>query len=276
MQSNIPMNEITIEGSNKTNVEKLMQKIQYVNNKEHPTIGRRNIQVHTTITCPNKKAIRLPTIDTYIMVNSADDSIMSSVQPDTQYTNVIQDKSDLLDENKPQIVISGNTNHLVSYPDIKDGVRILAKINISVVTGGKIQPDLQKLESCSVNVFPNLNPDHEEILVDNDEYLSPTLDIKTSINKDGVEMIGFDSIENYLQVLKSLVYANKKPAYYLNRVFKLICSQVESKFRSSEFTLTLTVLHPKQQPTPAPVQLSQQHHGGLQHSFSLLSQFKTF
>jgi calsyntenin 1 len=59
-------------------------------------------------------------------------------------------------------------------------------------------------------------------------------------------MIGYDSIENYLHILRSLLYINRKPAYYLNRVFKLSCSQLGDRFHSAEFTLTLTVLHPKQ------------------------------
>jgi len=102
------------------------------------------------------------------------------------------------------------------------------------------------LDSCSVIVFPSLNPDHEDIQIDGDESLSSTMDIRTNINKDGVEMIGTDSIENYLSVLRALVYSNKKPAYYLNRVFKLSCAQLNSQYKSVEFTLTLTVLHPKQ------------------------------
>lgn len=96
-------------------------------------------------------------------------------------------------------------------------------------------------------VFPNLNSDHEEITIRQSSEVSPQLDINTNINKDGVEMIGSDSIENYLQILRSLLYINRKPAYYLNRVFKLSCSQLGDRFHSAEFTLTLTVLHPKQQ-----------------------------
>lgn len=60
-------------------------------------------------------------------------------------------------------------------------------------------------------------------------------------------MIGYDSIDNYLHILRSLLYINRKPAYYLNRVFKLSCSQIGDRFHSADFTLTLTVLHPKQQ-----------------------------
>uniref|UniRef100_U5EYG9 Putative calsyntenin n=1 Tax=Corethrella appendiculata TaxID=1370023 RepID=U5EYG9_9DIPT len=265
VQSNTQMNKIIIEGSNKSNIEILLQQIQYINNKQNPTIGRRNIQVMTTVSCPNKKAIRLPTIDTYIMVtpsnislpsasatgsassSSASTSVSSSQQQ--IYNKILIDKP-LTADQKPQIIITGNSNHLVSYPDIKDGVKILAHINISIYSGKEIKPNLQKLDSCSVNVFPSLNPDHEEITIDkeNDDPFDK-LDIKTKISKDGVEMIGYDTIENYNRILKSLVYINKKPAYYLNRVFKLTCSQVDEHFRSAEYTLTLTVLHPKQQPT---------------------------
>ncbi|XP_035910352.1 calsyntenin-1 isoform X2 [Anopheles stephensi] len=257
IQSNTQMNKIIIEGSNKTNIEQLLQQIQYINSKESPTIGRRNIQVMTTVSCPNKKAIRLPTIDTYIMVSAANNlsggSMLSSSSSSSSglYNKILVDKP-LATDQKPQIVISGNSNHLVSYPDIKEGVKILAQINISVYTGKDIRPELQKLDSCNVNVFPSLNPDHEEITIDDKDGADESLfkfDIKTQISKEGVEMIGYDTIENYQHVLKSLVYINKKPAYYLNRVFKLTCSQVDDHFRSAEYTLTLTVLHPKQQPT---------------------------
>lgn len=109
------------------------------------------------------------------------------------------------------------------------------------------QQQQKYLESCNVIVFPALNPDHEAIQIDGDESLSSTLDIQTNINKDGMDMLGVDTIENYVLVLKALVYSNKKPAYYLNRVFKVTCSpQLKSPFDTGEFTLTLTVLHPKQ------------------------------
>jgi calsyntenin 1 len=94
-----------------------------------------------------------------------------------------------------------------------------------------------------------LNSDHEEITfleASSGVEVSPQLDIKTSINKDGVEMVGYDSIDNYLHILRSLVYINRKPAYYLNRVFKLSCSQLGDRFQSADYTFTLTVLHPKQ------------------------------
>lgn len=235
IQTNTQLNEITIEGNNEHNIELLLQKIQYINRKSEPTIGRRNIEIKTMVTCANKKSVRLPTIDSYIMLTQQ-----------VKEQNHIHDKP-INEQQKPQIKINGNSNNLVSYHDIKNGVKILSNINITVNSGGHLNLNLQKLDECSVTVFPSLNPDHEEISIENVENLSPALDIKTTINKDGAELIGYDTIDNYFKVLKSLIYINKKPAYYLNRVFKLTCAQANTHFKSAEFTLTLTVLHPKQQ-----------------------------
>lgn len=266
MRANVQLNEINVKGSVKADIESLLQSIQYVNTKSNPTIGRRNIELQTTVSCPNKKAIRLPTIESYIMVTES--MVSATKEPSSSVaSNRVSDKP-LTEQQKPQIVITGNANHLISYPDIKQGVRIWANISISVFSEGHMKPLLQKLDSCSVTVFPSLNPDHEEISIDGDESISSTLDIKTNINKDGVEMTGYDTISNYLQVLKSLVYTNKKPAYYLNRVFKLSCAQVNFHFRSTEFTLTLTVLHPKQTPTMAPV--AQKDHDSNMFAYAMI------
>lgn len=263
VQINSQLNEIYIEGQSKENIEQLLQHVQYMNTKKNPTIGRRNIEVRTTLMCINQSTVRLPTVETYIMVNEP--SSLSKSKSNDYYTKIntatmsaitsdslnTSDNVQSADNTEVNIVITGNNNNLVSYPEIKLGVHIMGNINISVLAGGELVPNLQSLDLCSVTVFPSLNPDHEDIQVDGDGSLSSTLDIKTNINKDGVEMIGYDSITNYLDVLRALVYSNKKPAYYLNRVFKLSCSQLNSQFKSAEFTLTLTVLHPKQTMAPS-------------------------
>lgn len=58
VQMNSDMNEVVIEGSNRQNIEKLLQKIQYVNDKENPSLGRRNIQVRESLAVP--KVLNLP------------------------------------------------------------------------------------------------------------------------------------------------------------------------------------------------------------------------
>ncbi|XP_037713320.1 calsyntenin-1 isoform X1 [Drosophila subpulchrella] len=265
IQANTQMNEIYIEAKTKHDIEQLMRKIQYINIKQNPTFGRRNIEVRTALACRNESSVRLPPIETYIMVNepiaplgididvgsaSVNENINASLT-DTikKFKSILQlEPSDQdLQSDSIKITISGTSNKLVSYQEIKLGVHILDKIYIDSLSkkSGKMEGK-NFLDSCSVVVFPSLNPDHEDIQIDGDESLSSSMDIKTNINKDGVEMIGKDTIYNYLNVLRSLVYSNKKPAYYLNRVFKLSCAQLSSQYKSAEYTLTLTVLHPKQ------------------------------
>ncbi|XP_017062784.1 calsyntenin-1 isoform X2 [Drosophila eugracilis] len=244
VEVNIQMNEIYIEAKTKHDIEQLIRKIQYINIKQTPTVGRRNIEMRTALTCGNESSLRLPPIETYIMVNEpivplGIDIDVRSASPEAYQ----QDLQSVF----AKISISGTSNKLVSYQEIKLGVHILDQIYIDSLSKnrGKMEGKYH-LDSCSVVVFPSLNPDHEEIQIDGDESLSSSMDIKTNINKDGVEMIGKDTVHNYLNVLRSLVYSNKKPAYYLNRVFKLSCAQLSSQYKSAEYTLTLTVLHPKQ------------------------------
>ncbi|KMZ07386.1 calsyntenin-1 [Drosophila simulans] len=241
IKENIEMNEIYISAKNKHDIEQLMRKVQYINIKQKPTVGRRNIEVLTTLSCKNESSLRLPPIETYIMVNEP----IAPLGIDIDVGSASLEQSDPL--YSPKIAISGTSNKLVSYQEIKLGVHILEKTSIDSLskTNGKLE-DKNHIDSCSVVVFPSLNPDHEDIKIDGDESLSSSMDIKTNINKDGVEMIGKDTISNYINVLRSLVYSNKKPAYYLNRVFKLSCAQQSSQYKSGEYTLTLTVLHPKQ------------------------------
>ncbi|XP_064537589.1 calsyntenin-1 [Drosophila montana] len=259
VQVNAKMNEIYIEAQSKHKIEQLMRKIQYINIKKSPTIGRRNIEVRTTMMCTNQSAIRLPTIETYIMVNDpiqpvaiadstmSNDKLAGDKVVDQKLNPQLSSKFSQDMHTLSKIAISGTQNKLVSYQEIKLGVHILDRIHIGPSADDKnVMTPIENLDSCSVIVFPSLNPDHEEIQIDGDESLSSTMDIRTNINKDGVEMIGTDSIRSYLSVLRALVYSNKKPAYYLNRVFKLSCSQLSSQIKNFEFTLTLTVLHPKQ------------------------------
>ena len=44
--------------------------------------------------------------------------------------------------------------------------------------------------------------------------------------------------------MRQIVYFNRKPAYYLNRSFKLSCSELNGRFSSNDYIQTLTVIHP--------------------------------
>lgn len=60
-----------------------------------------------------------------------------------------------------------------------------------------------------------------------------------------VLIAGADTVHNYQNILREIIYFNRKPAYYLNRAFKLTCSELNGRFVSNDYIQTLTVIHPK-------------------------------
>lgn len=221
--TNSDLTEVTVEGDNRTNLETLVRKIGYANSREFPTPGRRNLRLTTTVTCDNGKMVKVPDAQTYVMV----------LRPQT-----------------PSININGTGNMARKYEDFRMGVRVLADVRI---TGE------QKLDKCSLTIYPNLNPDHENLSVPEEllKRLGKNAACTTNrfvrfpfflwvgmaarVSKDGVTITGSDMVYNYQQVLRQIVYTNRKPAYYLNRVFKLTCSELNGRFTSNEYVQTVSV-----------------------------------
>lgn len=97
---------------------------------------------------------------------------------------------------------------------------------------------MDKVDKCTISVFPPLNPDHEEIKLP--VLMLKSLKLGNSITGNGVEISGTDMIYNYEQVIRQVTYTNKKPAYYLNRQFKIVCSELNQRFTSNEYVQTVS------------------------------------
>lgn len=96
-----------------------------------------------------------------------------------------------------------------------------------------------RLDHCSITVSPPLNPDHESIDVPDD--LLHQLSIQGKVSSEGVEFSGAEMIYNYERVLRQVTYGNKKPAYYLNRQFRITCSELNGRFISNEYIQTVNI-----------------------------------
>ncbi|PSN32451.1 Calsyntenin-1 [Blattella germanica] len=223
--TNSDLTELSIEGDNKTNLVILVRKIGYTNTRQFPTPGRRNLHLSTTVTCERGRPVKVPSVESYVMV----------LQPQ-----------------QPSIDINGTGNVAREYEDFRLGVRVFTDVHITVgqVKGQKqwkhgepVSVIEKQLDSCTVSVYPPLNPDHETVTLP--ENMLTQFGIVAKVNKDGVVVSGADVIYNYEQVLRQIQYTNRKPAYYLNRVFKLTCSELNGRFMSNEYVQTLTVIHPR-------------------------------
>ncbi|XP_014270937.1 calsyntenin-1 [Halyomorpha halys] len=225
--TNSDLTELSIEGDNKTNLEVLIKKIGYTNSRDFPTPGRRNLHLSTTITCDGGRTVKVPNVESYVMV---------------------------LPPQQPSLVINGTANLASDYHDFREGVKVFTDVHVGVSPPGKSWKSTgdesaeKRLDSCVVTVYPSLNPDHETLTVPHN--MITQFGITAKLSKDGATLIGSNIIYNYQQVLRQIQYTNRKPAYYLNRVFKLICSEMNGRFLSNEYVQTLTVIHPRARDHP--------------------------
>ena len=214
MVTNSHGTQVTIDGDNVENMNQLVRQVAYLNTREFPGPGRRRLELETRIRCSDGTQREVPLALSSILVLSVP---------------------------QPVITITGTENMSREYESFKKGVRILA--DIKVITSQE-QSDIEssseleaRLDHCSVSVFPPLNPDHEEVHLP--LAMLESLNLEGTTSQDGVEIIGTDMVYNYEQILRQITYNNMKPAYYLNRQFKLICS-LKDRATSNEYVQTVS------------------------------------
>jgi len=224
MVTNSHGSQVTIDGEDANNMDQLVRQVAYLNTREFPAPGRRRLEMSTTISCKDGSKRKVPTAVSGILVLSVP---------------------------QPTITITGTENISREYESFKRGVRIFSDLRISVSRAGEnsleygepiVGANLDRLDKCSISVFPPLNPDHEEIMLP--DLMIKSLNLRTDMSKTGADIQGADMIYNYEQVIRQVTYTNQKPAYYLNRQFKIFCSELNERFTSNEFVQTLTVVHP--------------------------------
>ncbi|KAG1668103.1 Calsyntenin-1 [Nymphon striatum] len=225
VQSNTDQNMIRIESDDVANTEELVSEVAYINSREYPTPGRRGLNISTLVMCTTGKVVKMPPVQSYVMV----------LQPE-----------------QPVITITGTQTQAKEYEEFQNGASLFSTINIYMAdTEEELSESYESeedetghnLDSCTVAVYPALKPDWEYFTVP--EHALQQYGISFKLNSDGIVLQGAADMSKYEQVLKGIQYYNRKPAYYLNRTFKLVCSELNNRFVSKEYIQTLTVIHPQ-------------------------------
>ncbi|KAF2344622.1 hypothetical protein FHG87_024622 [Trinorchestia longiramus] len=170
----------------------------------------------------------------------------------------------VLPPHQPPILINGTSNFAQEYQSFRAGLRIFPDVSLNLaqqLTATADSPPVPSAEvsECTVGVYPPLNPDHETLLLP--DNLIRDLGLTSSVTRQGTSVTGPSTVQRYMNVLRQLHYANRKPAYYLNRAFKLTCSQTSGRASSNEYLQTVTVIHP---------QLNMEHNSGEQPHATML------
>jgi len=224
MVTNSHGTQVTIDGDSVENVNTLVKQVAYLNTKEFPAPGKRRLELSTRLRCEDGSRRLVPGAVSSVMVMAAPQPIVS---------------------------VSGTENVSREYEDFKAGVKIFSDLNISISqrrSGGEggagAREERVEVEGCTVTVFPPLNPDHETIALP--QLLMRNTAVAGSVASGGgsAQLRGADTAARYTELLRAVRYSNQKPAYYLNRQFKLVCSALNTRLASSEYIQTLTVVHP--------------------------------
>lgn len=217
--ANSDLTDVSIDGDNRTNIETLLRRIGYSNSRRFPTPGRRNFRLDTTILCEGSEAkpLAIPSVQSYVTV---------------------------LPPPRPGITVNGTGYVAREYADFRLGVRVFPDARVTAGSAAR-------LDACAVSVYPSLNPDHESLGLPGDA-LRRLNSITARVDRDGVVLSGADTPYDYQQLIRFITYTNRKPAYYLDRVFKLTCSELSGRFASNEYVQTLAVIHPKEKTTVGP------------------------
>ncbi|XP_019637680.1 PREDICTED: calsyntenin-1-like isoform X10 [Branchiostoma belcheri] len=210
---------------------KVLQKVAYQNGRQFPTPGMRALKIHTEVNCfDDETCIEVPDVDAYVMV---------------------------LHPEEPTINLSG-TDHLARrVTELDQGVtpfrdlRIVSTIVRDVEEeeeeelqeGGatEVTPISHNLDACQITVDPPLESGKEELTVPKEDLARLRLEKSAATN--GLVIKGVDTIANYEDILRKVVYRNSKAGDYFDRVLKLKCSEMNGRYESNEYAVELKVLH---------------------------------
>ncbi|XP_034358984.1 calsyntenin-1 isoform X3 [Arvicanthis niloticus] len=227
---------LTLEGDSVGELDKAMQHISYLNSRQFPTPGIRRLRITSTVKCFNEAAcIEVPPVESYVMV----------LQPE-----------------EPKISLSGVRHFARAASEFEspEGVSLFPELRIiSTITrevepeaDGAEDPTVQEslvseeiahdLDTCEVTVEgEELNPEQERLEVDVARLQQKGIEVSHS--DLGVVFTGVETMASYEEALHLLRYRNWHTRSLLDRKFKLICSELNGRYLSNEFTVEVNVIH---------------------------------
>ena len=146
----------------------------------------------------------------------------------------------VMQPHQPSIELNGTTNFAEEYESFRQGLRVFPDVSIYLSPAAEeatAPTPGGQLDECVVSVYPSLNPDHETLLLP--DNLISELGLASSTTRQGATISGAHTTRHYQSILRQIHYANRKPAYYLNRAFKLACSELGGRFTSNEYVQTV-------------------------------------
>ncbi|XP_033763101.1 calsyntenin-1-like isoform X1 [Pecten maximus] len=256
---NSEMTEFTIEGKNVTKVQNLVRDIVYLNARQFPTPGRRNIDISTNVHCNGKEVI-LPIAETYVMVNPAPIPSISLSGP-----HIVQSTaSQLLSGQRVFSGIHIGVDFLLHNglsPDEdededeeeEDGTmpskiqKLQDKLSRTRNQQETIEKDIPRqdilLDTCTIRADPPLDFRVEHLNLPESTISRFNMHLEGSETNSGLVITNADSKENYERVMQELYYFHNKGNSLNSRKFILSCSSQSGRFISNQLEVKIVSVH---------------------------------
>lgn len=156
--------------------------------------------------------------------------------------------------NQTQPELPTRNNNSNSTRDTQDYIEDSSYIqDESKLEPAELSTTKRRIEACSVRVQPPLNGLHESLILPLEQLNKLQLYWRQS--HEGFTIYGLDSANNYRHLLGLVQYRNLKSAYYLKRVFVLLCSDLNGRLVSNEYLQTVSIVgRPERVASKSPVQ----------------------
>ncbi|XP_066296932.1 calsyntenin-1-like isoform X1 [Branchiostoma lanceolatum] len=216
---------------------KVLQKVAYQNGRQFPTPGMRALKIHTEVNCfDDETCIEVPDVDAYVMVLHPEEPTINLSGTDHLARRVTE-----LDQG----VTPFRDLRIVStiVRDVEEEEEEELQEEGSAMAGGatEVTPISHNLDACQITVDPPLESGKEELTVPKEDLARLRLEKSTATN--GLVIKGVDTIANYEDILRKVIYRNSKAGDYFDRVLKLKCSEMNGRYESNEYAVELKVLH---------------------------------
>ncbi|XP_052820874.1 calsyntenin-1-like [Mya arenaria] len=265
---NSDMTEFSITGRNASDVEMLVRKVAYVNNRNFPTPGRRNLNIRTSVHCGQIEEI-LPLKESYIFVEHSSKPVITVTGK-----NLVLGHQSELDTGLPVFKdVSIHVDFMLASNSVEDSEDESEEIgndtsdmhdadaNTSLLDN-KIPAVDDSVDSSSTKILLDMCTVRAEPVLDfYVEHLElPKDDIKTfNMKLEGIEtaaglvILNADTIENYMTVLHDIRYIHTQAGDLYMRKFVISCSSQSGRFVSNEFEINVGARQVEEEPRVVPV-----------------------
>ncbi|XP_018606838.1 calsyntenin-1-like isoform X2 [Scleropages formosus] len=237
-QFNPSQSSLTLKSDGTVNLNGAMQHISYLNSRQFPTPGIRQLRISTTVKCISEDScVFVPDAEMYLMVLQPEEPKISLSGIDHFARSAAEFESD---------------EGVTLFPELRIVSTITREVDVEVEAEGTDDPTVQEsmlseeimhnLDRCEVTVIDEeLDSEHESLEVDMGLVHQYNLQISSSTL--GMVITGVNTMASYEQVLHLIRYKNWHTEALFERKFKLVCSELSARYVSNHFKVEVSVIH---------------------------------